>query len=688
MLVVVVRFKHETRTFEYDQPVITIGRGDVNDIDLPTGKVSKRHARLQISPQGLVLTDLKSTNGTYVNGRKVVAPVLVGEGDRIHVGEFIIELKSATGLPSGAAIRGFTPLAQASADTEPQDGATAATVPEETPTRRSAAYRMSWLDDWAAPGTQPQRSGPRSSTANSRSLLEGHRRESSMGFNFQISTPGLVSVGQHFPLRLWADARAGTREAGAGRQRLTAALEVNVSLPDGKIEAYQADQGMVQVHLGGQSAELVMPLRGRDIGPARIEVAVCHRGARLATLTLRPEVRAMSISEMGELSPHSDIQVTTPVESLLPDCGPQAVLRIREYGPLGEPGAATSDGPQSASGSHSSEAARRRRLKVDLCLMHEETSEIVAAGESTLEVPLADRVRALLTSQDVERLGTLPDNQREPSLQGLGETLAQMLLPAPVREALGALTPGTWLTVDCAETWVPWELVRISRGLTSYYLAERFALCRSGTGSYSCRFATAPWTLLSPPGGEALVRREQQSLALLDVRLRHLHRVSELQPLLQQAGVAAWHISGHGGFDRADKSGAGLRLEDGIFSPVQIVPAQRFRKSGQTPPFQGSFVFLCVSEPTIPAAPLAPAGTAQWVERFLAAGAGAVVATTWPVSSAKAGQFAETLYRAWSNNRPLGVAAAEAREAIRADGDPAWLSFAIYGLPGARLGGL
>ena len=94
-----------------------------------------------------------------------------------------------------------------------------------------------------------------------------------MGFNFQISTPGLVSVGQHFPLRLWADARAGTREAGAGRQRLTAALEVNVSLPDGKIEAYQADQGMVQVHLGGQSAELVMPLRGRDIGPARIEVA-------------------------------------------------------------------------------------------------------------------------------------------------------------------------------------------------------------------------------------------------------------------------------------------------------------------------------------------------------------------------------------------------------------------------------
>ena len=100
MLVVVVRSKQETRTFEYDQGVITIGRSDVNDIVLPTGKVSKRHARLDVTPHGLVLTDLKSTNGTYLNGRKVIAPVLVGEGDHIHVGEFSVEVKSAKGLPN------------------------------------------------------------------------------------------------------------------------------------------------------------------------------------------------------------------------------------------------------------------------------------------------------------------------------------------------------------------------------------------------------------------------------------------------------------------------------------------------------------------------------------------------------------------------------------------------------------
>jgi len=705
MLVVVVRSKlangQETSTFEYDQPVITIGRAEVNDIVLPTPKVSKRHARLEVTPHGLVLTDLKSTNGTYLNGRKVMAAVLVGEGDHVHVGEFSIEVKSATGIPSKPMGKsgqpGFTALAQASADTEPNDQNQ--TSNEEPPTRRGAAYRMSWLDDWAAPSSQRSAgsasSNPSRNSSRTGTLLEGHRRESSMTFVLQASMPGLISVGQHVSLRVWADARMNAKEAQSGRLRLSAALEISLSLPDGKIEAPHCDHGMLQVVNGGQSAEMVISLRGRDVGPARIELAVCHRGARIATLTLRPEIRAMTLVELGELSPHSEIQVSTPLESVLPACGPHVILRLREFGPLlapsengGPVGPSLAETQPSISGSHNQENARRRRLKVDLCLLHEETSEIVASGEVPLEVPLSDRLRTFMASQEVERVGTVVDSARESALQAVGESLASMLLPTSVREALGALAPGSWLMIDSAETWVPWELVRVSRGLTSHYLGERFALSRSGSGSYVARFATMPCVLVTPPGGEAMVRREQQALASLDVRLRQVNRLMDALPLLSQPGMAAWHITGHGGFDRADRSGASLRLEEGVLSPVQVMPAARFRKSGQTPPFQGSFIFIAVSEPTAPQAPLAPAGTSQWIERFLAAGAGAVVATTFPLSSAKCAQFAETFYRAWSSNRPLAIAAAEAREAIRADGDPAWLAFAVYGLPGARLGSL
>ena len=83
MLVVEVHAKNETRSFPFDQPVITLGRADVNDIVLPTAKVSKRHARLEATAQGLILTDIKSTNGTYLNGRKVLAPAVIGESDRV-----------------------------------------------------------------------------------------------------------------------------------------------------------------------------------------------------------------------------------------------------------------------------------------------------------------------------------------------------------------------------------------------------------------------------------------------------------------------------------------------------------------------------------------------------------------------------------------------------------------------------
>ena len=493
----------------------------------------------------------------------------------------------------------------------------------------------------------------------------------------------VVPAQRQVALRLWADARGASRIEGGVRQRMSCALEINICLPDGKLEAFQADQGLLQVLLGGQSADLLIPLRGRETGPARVEVAVCHRGARLTTLMLRPEVRTLHSGDSSEPLVQSEIQTSTPLETVLPGCGPQAVLRVREYGPIGEPG---TEAQASTSGSHGTEASRRRRLKVELGIVHDETVELIAGGESPIDLPLADRVRAALSAQELDRLGAADSAARENMLQALGESLAQQIIPANVREALLQLQPGTLLQVDCTETWVPWELLRVGKGLTGSYVAERFAFSRSGSGSYTCRFEASPRVLVTPKGVEALVRREQQCLALLDVRLRQIHRVVDLQPLLTQGGIAGWHVSGQGAFDRGDKSAASLHLEDGVLTPVQIVPASRFRKSGQTPPFQGSFVFLNVSEPSAPPTPLAPAGTVQWIERFLSAGAGAVVATTWPIGSAKAAQFVEMFYRAWSQNRPLAVAISEARESVRAEGDVSWLAFAVYGLPGARHG--
>jgi len=82
------------RRERYDQNEITIGRVKGNDVLLPKGNVSKRHARLILRDGRYIVTDLKSTNGTYVNHRRITHATLVREGDRIYIGDFVIRIES------------------------------------------------------------------------------------------------------------------------------------------------------------------------------------------------------------------------------------------------------------------------------------------------------------------------------------------------------------------------------------------------------------------------------------------------------------------------------------------------------------------------------------------------------------------------------------------------------------------
>ena len=64
-----------------------LGRGEQADIQLEDGFASSRHARLV--PQGdvMVLEDLGSTNGTYLNGEPLRGPQPLHAGDRIRIGD-------------------------------------------------------------------------------------------------------------------------------------------------------------------------------------------------------------------------------------------------------------------------------------------------------------------------------------------------------------------------------------------------------------------------------------------------------------------------------------------------------------------------------------------------------------------------------------------------------------------------
>src|SRR5258706_11123639 len=85
----------EQRRMVFNKPEVTIGRVQGNDIVLPKGNVSKRHARIVLKDNKFIIVDLKSTNGTYVNGRKITSPLVVKDSDKIYIGDFIVGVDEA-----------------------------------------------------------------------------------------------------------------------------------------------------------------------------------------------------------------------------------------------------------------------------------------------------------------------------------------------------------------------------------------------------------------------------------------------------------------------------------------------------------------------------------------------------------------------------------------------------------------
>ena len=93
MFTIVIHEKGGTERREgFDKNEVNVGRVQGNDLMLPKGNVSKHHARLLYRDSRFIVTDLKSTNGTYVNGRKISQATSVREGDKIYIGDFVLRL--------------------------------------------------------------------------------------------------------------------------------------------------------------------------------------------------------------------------------------------------------------------------------------------------------------------------------------------------------------------------------------------------------------------------------------------------------------------------------------------------------------------------------------------------------------------------------------------------------------------
>jgi len=69
-----------------------IGRSPSNTVYIRDKNVSRIHCQLVISDQGCVISDLQSTNGTFVNGKRITECTLEPD-DRIKVGLVVLSLE-------------------------------------------------------------------------------------------------------------------------------------------------------------------------------------------------------------------------------------------------------------------------------------------------------------------------------------------------------------------------------------------------------------------------------------------------------------------------------------------------------------------------------------------------------------------------------------------------------------------
>ena len=95
--IVVIYGEFLGRRFQIDGAPLTIGRSPECTIQLDDDSVSRQHCRVSPGDDGVVLVDLNSTNGTYVNDTAVSARHL-HDGDRVQVGRSIFKFLTGSNI--------------------------------------------------------------------------------------------------------------------------------------------------------------------------------------------------------------------------------------------------------------------------------------------------------------------------------------------------------------------------------------------------------------------------------------------------------------------------------------------------------------------------------------------------------------------------------------------------------------
>lgn len=123
--------------------IVTLGRNRDLDLPLPDLKLSRRHCQIEAGPEGFVIRDLESTNGTYLNGHRVEREEVLHHFDHVIIGDTEIEFQSPEGLDALARPpAGATEDAEGGVEDPAQGAAGAVAIPVPVGSTSAASGEM------------------------------------------------------------------------------------------------------------------------------------------------------------------------------------------------------------------------------------------------------------------------------------------------------------------------------------------------------------------------------------------------------------------------------------------------------------------------------------------------------------------------------------------------------------------
>jgi DNA-binding CsgD family transcriptional regulator len=99
---------YDAREHRVPDKGLVLGRGHSADLHVEDDQVSRRHALLRVDGDRPVVMDLRSRNGTYVNGSRIVGAVCLSPGDRIVIGSCELLLSRSEDAQGDASPDGAT----------------------------------------------------------------------------------------------------------------------------------------------------------------------------------------------------------------------------------------------------------------------------------------------------------------------------------------------------------------------------------------------------------------------------------------------------------------------------------------------------------------------------------------------------------------------------------------------------